>query len=205
MTTLAELEAKAAALNAEIAALKAGKAVPPPHQVRDDGARVIPLLSERTDGLPNLKEARLLFEAVRHLAPWPLNDKYDVERPFRGFCCCVRWLANKGRTEQPNPKFALSFWLDNARTWLRDRGSMVGDIDASTLILAVYASGDIAFCPANATLGTVWEIGISEHAGRPADATAWRRVLAGGAAAIRPPSAPARRMAPPSPVRIFGG
>src|SRR5271167_1389312 len=32
--------------------------------------------------------------------------------PFRAFCGAYRWLANQGRTERPNGKFALSYWLD---------------------------------------------------------------------------------------------
>jgi hypothetical protein len=200
---LQQLEQQAAAILSEIAVLKAGKAAPPPPP-RDE-VRIVPVLTE-TSALPNLKETRLLFEAVRHLAPWPLNDKYDADRPLRGFSCCVRWLANKGRTEQPNAKFALSFWLDQCRGWLRDRNSMTSDVDATTLVLAVYAAADVGYCPSNSMLGHSWELALSEHAaGRPADATAWRRILKEGAAAVRPPSAPARRMAAPSNVRITVG
>jgi hypothetical protein len=203
---LAELEAKAAALNAEIAALKAERPAPPPRPPRDEGVvRIVPVLDERSDGMPNLKELERLYAAVKHLAPWPLNDKYDDRKPFRGFSSCVRWLSNKGRTEQPNPKFALSFWLDNAKTWLRDRNVMTGDIDSSTLILAVYAAGDLKYVAANAQLGFTWEIALAEHGGRPASPDAWRRILREGASAILPPSSPARRMAPPSPARVIVG
>jgi hypothetical protein len=198
------LELQINALNAELQALKVGKPAPVP-AVRDEGARVVPLLTERTDGLPSLKEMTRLYEIVKHLAPWPLDVRYDADRPLRGFISCFRWLANKNRMPQPNPKFALSFWADDCKNWLRDRSSMVSDISTTTLVLAVYAAGDICYTPANSALGHTWEIGVSEHAGRPADPTAWRRVLTGGAAAIRPPSSPARRMAAPSPVRIYGG
>jgi hypothetical protein len=206
MTTLAELKAEAARLNARIAELEGStpNRVTPPPPVKDEGPRVVLLLDERSD-LPSLKETERLYSALKHLAPWPLNDKYDADRPFRGFSCCYRWISNKGRTEFPNPKFALGFWLEACKVWLKARGSMTGDVDASVLILAVYAAGDIAFCPANSQLGHVWEIGLAEHAGRPADVAGWRRVLAGGAAAVRPPSSPGRRRAPLSPVRIYGG
>jgi hypothetical protein len=202
---IAKLEATINAAQAELAEIKAGKAEQlPPRPPRDEGVRVVPLLDERVEGVPNLKELQRLFEIVRPLAPWPLADRYDERKPFRGFCSAFRWISNKGRTDFPNPKFALSFWLDNAKTWLRDRNAMGNDIDASTLILATYASGDVKFLPANAALGHTWEIGIAEYSGRPAT-DAWRPILAGGAAAILPPSAPARRMAPPSPVRVIVG
>jgi hypothetical protein len=203
---LAELEAQHLALGAEIAKLRAAQPAPAPRPPRDErSVSVVSIFDERTDGMPTLKELQRLFEIVRPRAPWPLNDKYDESKPFRGFCSSFRWLANKGRIEQPNPKFALSFWLDNCRTWLRDRNSMAGDVDANSLILATYASGDIKFLPANPVLGHLWEIGISEYSGRPASPDSWKRILREGASAILPPSAPARRMPPPSNVRIFGG
>jgi hypothetical protein len=207
MDRLAELEAQAATLNIEIAKLRAAKPTPPPRPPRrEEGVRVLLIDDEITAGMPSLKEMRRLFECVRPLAPHPLNNKYDEERPFRGFASAFRWVSNKGRTEQPNPRFASSFWLDQCRGWLKDRNSMTADLDGSSLVLAVYAAGDIVFCPANTQLGTVWELGLAEHVGRPADPAGWRRVLAGGAAAIRPPSAPARRPVElPSPVRIYGG
>jgi hypothetical protein len=160
------------------------------------------VLDERSDG-PTLKELERLYAAVKPLAPWPLNDKYDEHKPFRGFCSCVRWLSNKGRTEFPNPKFALGFWLDQCKSWLRERNSMTGDIGANELIMAVYAAGDVRFVPANAQLGTVWELGLVEYGSKPASADAWKRVLNTGN--VLPPSAPARRAPEPSNVRIYGG
>jgi hypothetical protein len=74
-----------------------------------------PMSTDVAAALGGAASRMILFEAVKHLAPWPLNDKYDADRPFRRFSCCVRWLANKGRTNQLNPRFALSFWLDQCR------------------------------------------------------------------------------------------
>lgn len=152
---LQQLEQQLAAVTAEIAVLKAGKSVPVPP--KDEGVRVLHVLDERTD-LPNLKEMERLYGAVKHLAPWQFDTRYDYDKPFRGFTASYRWLANKGRTKFSNPKFALSFWLDNCKTWLRARNSVASDVDASMLILATYASGDVVFCPANAHLGTTWEL-----------------------------------------------
>jgi hypothetical protein len=201
---LAELEAQAATLNIEIAKLRAERPAPPPPPPREE-VRVVALNTERSDGLPNLAELEKLYSAVKHLAPWPLNNKYDEDKPFRGFCSCVRWLSNKGRVEQPNPRFALSFWLDQCKNWLRDRNSMTGDISANELVMSVFAAGDVKYVAANAQLGFTWELALSEHSGRPASPDAWRRILREGASAVLPPSAPARRMAPPSPARVVVG
>jgi hypothetical protein len=201
---LAELERQAAAIQSEIAQLKAGRVSPQPQPPKDDGVRIIAVNDERVDGLPNLREMQKLFAAVKHLAPWPL-DAGDPDKPFRGFAASFRWLLNKGRSEQPNGKFALSFWIDNAKTWLRARNSVASDIDATTLVLAAYAQGDVRYVPANPALGYVWELGLAEHGGKPANADAWRRVLREGAASILPPSAPSRRDAPLSQVRVVSG
>jgi hypothetical protein len=205
--TLAELKAEAARLNARIAELEGinNRVMPPPP--RDEGVRILHVLNERTDGMPDLRQTEKLFSIVKPLSPWrqALHDKFDEHRPFRAFSSCFRWLANVPRTDRPNGRVALSYWNDTCRTWLRARNSVASDLDLNAMILAVFAAGDIAYCPANAQLGTVWELGIVEYGGRPADATAWRRVLAEGAAAILPPSSPARRMPPLSPVRIYGG
>jgi hypothetical protein len=205
-TTVAELKAEAARLNARIAELESGKSAPAP-EPRVEGSRVIPLLSERTDGMPNLREMERLFSTVKALSPWPsaLVDKYDDTRPLRGFSSCFRWLANMPRADRPNGKVALSYWLDVARGWLRARNAMASDLDVNALILAALACGDIPYCPGNPQLGVVWEIGILEFGGKAADVTAWRRILKEGAAAVLPPSAPARRTPALSPVRIFGG
>jgi hypothetical protein len=203
---LAELEAKAFALNAEIAALKAGRTAPPP-PVRDEGVvRVVPLLIERND-MPTLREMEKLYSAVKALSPWPqtLVDRFDDSRPFRGFASCFRWLANMPRADRPNGKVALSYWMDVCRGWLRARNSVASDLDANALVLAVLASGDVPYCPANAQLGVTWEIALLEYGGKPANADAWRRVLKEGASAVLPPSSPARRLPVATAVRIYGG
>jgi hypothetical protein len=203
---LAELEAKAATLNAEIAKLKAERPAAPRLPPKDEGLRIVPVLDERFD-LPNLKEMERLFAAVRNLSPWPqtLVDRFDDNRPFRGFSSAFRWLANVPRTDRPNGKVALSYWMDVCRGWLRARNSVASDLDANALILAVLASGDVAYCPANHQLGAVWELGLVEFGGKPASHDAWRRVMKEGAAAVLPPSSPARRLPAPSNVRVYGG
>jgi hypothetical protein len=199
---IAKLEATINAAQIELAEIKSGKAPPPPTPPKDE-VRILQLLDERVDGMPSLRELERLFGVVRPLAPWPLADRYDERKPFRGFCSCFRWLVNKGRVDHPNSKFALSFWLDNCKTWLRDRNAMVNDVDAVTLILAVFAQGDVKFVPANPALGTVWELGLAEHSGRAASPDGWRLVLRTGASAVLPPSSPARGFVEPSRARVY--
>ena len=102
MTTdrLAQLEAKAAALNAEIAKLRAERPAPPLPPVKDEGVRVVPILTEPSS-LPRLKEVERLYNAVRGLSPWPeaLVDRYDDARPFRGFSSALRWVQSMPRAE----------------------------------------------------------------------------------------------------------
>jgi hypothetical protein len=107
---LAQLEQQAAAITAEIAALKSGKAAPPPQPPKDEGVRILQVLDERSD-LPNLREMERLYAAVRNLSPWPqaLVDKFDENRPFRAFSSTFRWLLNKPRADQPNPKLRWVF------------------------------------------------------------------------------------------------
>ena len=112
---------------------------------------------------------------------------------------------NVPRADRPNGRVSLPFWLDVARGWLRLRGAMVSDLNANALILGTFAVGDIAYCPANSQLGVTWELGLLEFGGKPASPDSWRRVLTGGASAILPPSAPSRRDAPPSQVRVVVG
>lgn len=203
---IAALEQKIAEATAELQALKAGTPAPAPRVVEDEGVRITAVLEERGD-LPNLREMEKLFTSVKALSPWPsaLVDRFDEHRPFRAFSATFRWLANKGRTEFPNPKFALNYWLDDCRAWLRARNCVASDVDANALILATYAQGDVRYVPANGMLGNVWELALAEHVGRKASPDAWRVVMAGGASAILPPSSPARRMPEPSRVRIVGG
>jgi hypothetical protein len=174
--------------------------------VRDE-VRIVTVLDERSDGLPNLREMERLFSAVKALSPWPsaLVDRYDDARPFRAFSSTFRWLMNVPRSDRPNGRVALSYLLNTCRTWLRARGAMASDLDVNALILAALACGDICYCPGDPSLGVVWEIGILEFGGKPASPDAWRRILTQGAAAVLPPSAPARRTPPLSNVRVVVG
>lgn len=178
---IAMLEAQAAALAAEIAALKAGKAAKPaPQPIEEGGIRVVELLTE-TSALPTHAEMKKLFATVRNFSPGKLDDKYDPDKPFRGFCAAFRWLANQGRTELPNKKYAISYWLDCCHTWLRQRDVIANDVGGNELVLAVLAAGDVCYVRGDLSVGCVWELGLHEYykRGRPAS-DAWRNVMATG-------------------------
>jgi hypothetical protein len=197
---LAELEAKAFALNAEIAKLKAGRPAQPPPP-KDEGVRVLHLLDERTD-LPNLAELKKLHSAVRNLVPE--TKSHDPDAGFRGFCGAYRFVSNCGRIAVPNAKVSLTWWCDVMVDWLRQRSAMTLDITGASFIAAVLASGDILYVPHDSNLGHVWEFGIAPpgHGGGKPASDAWKRVLEGSVLA---PSRPSLRMAPPSPARVYGG
>jgi hypothetical protein len=87
---------------------------------------------------------------------------------------------------------------------MRERDAMTRDITGSSFIAAVLASGDILYVPHNSMIGHVWEFGLVPpgHGGGKPASDAWKRVLNGSVLA---PSLPARRMPPPSPVRVVAG
>jgi hypothetical protein len=196
---LAELEAQAAALNAEIAALKGG---PPTVQEPAPARREVTisqLLDEQdASDMPSLEELRKLFKIVRPRAPWKVHDE---DRLFAGFRGAFRWIMSQGRIDRPNPKCDLDFFVGGCRTWLRDRGSMIVDVDVNAVMLAAMAAGDILFVIPNAALGHVAELGLHDvlNAGRAADMSGWKRVLETGPAPTA--SHPARAAAASQPVR----
>lgn len=199
---IAELERQAAALADEIAALKGG---PPtlqePSPVRREVTISRLLDEQKVADMPTLEELRKLFKIVRPRAPWKIHDE---DRAFSGFRGAFRWIMAQGRINQPNPKCDLDFFVAGCRTWLRDRGAMVVDIDVNAVMLAAMAAGDIAFVVPNAALGNVAELALHDvlNAGRAADKTAWRRVLETGQ--LLAPSHPARSAPAAHPVRLYG-
>jgi hypothetical protein len=198
---LAALEAQAAALNSEIAKLRAERPAPPPPVKDVREVSVTAVLDERTD-LPDLKQLAKLFDVVRNLVPEVRS--YDPDAALRGFAGAFRYVSNCGRLAAPNAKLGLGYWCDDMKAWLRARNAMTIDVSGASFIAAVLASGDILYVPHNSDLGHVWEFGIVPpgHGGGKPTSDAWKRVLEGSVLA---PSTPARRMAPPSQVRVVVG
>ena len=192
------IDQRIAALEAELAALKAERPAPAPAAQKDEqGARVIQLNDEITSGLPSLDQLRKLFSIVRNKVPQVKS--HDDDAAFRGFTAAYRFVANCGRLTAPNPKVTIGWWCDEMKAWSRARNAMTIDLNGSSFIAAVLASGDVIYVPFNGDLGHAWEVGLlspSHNGGTPAT-DAWKTVLSTGN--VRAPSSPARQ------VRIVSG
>jgi hypothetical protein len=196
MDRLAQLEQQAAAITAEIAAIKASKTSPPQPPLDDRaGVRITELVEPSNFVRPTEKELRQLYEIV--LAKYPqlaphLSSRWadDEKREhFDGFVWSFERLGYIGRTAMPDQKHYVSFWSSECRDWLaRHRPAHRGNIGAGFLA-AVVASGDIPYVVGNPSQGFVWLIGVVAHGGAKAN-DKWRNVLRGE---LLPPTLPARR------------
>jgi hypothetical protein len=207
---IAEIEAKIASAQVELAALKAGGAAPLPQPVRgrDEGPRVV-LIEDRTTFVrPTLNELRKLYEIVcskyPQFRPAIVSGRFadqDAAECFAGFEWSFERLGHIGRLGAPDTRRYVDHWVEEARDWLRlHRPSHGGNIGAGFLAACV-AHGDIPYVVGDKNLGVVWVIGVAPFGGRPAS-DAWRAVLKGGN--VMAPSQPARRFEPPSPARVYG-
>jgi hypothetical protein len=206
---IAEIEAKIASAQAELQALKAGKAAPPPPPPRDEGVRIVQLVEPSNFVRPTSKELRELHAIVCGKYPQftsraPSTSRWAADEAreyFEGFTWAFERLGFIGRSIAPDHKHYVDFWSAECRDWLRlHRPAHVGNIGAGFLA-AVVAHGDIPFIVGNLAQGIVWSVGITTFGGTKAT-DALRRVLEGSVLA---PSRPALRMAPPSPARVYGG
>jgi hypothetical protein len=128
-------------------------------------------------------------------------DRDDPDRLLRGFAACFRRVHNLGRSPTPNPKYAVSWWVDEAKTWLRSRGAIAGDVSGVAYIAAVLAAGDIPWVEHDLYRGQLFEAGLLPYGGRPAS-DAWKNVLTTGA--VLSSTRPARPREAPSTVRLVG-
>lgn len=194
---IAVLEKQLAELKKQVGRPGRDDPLPSVKAFEEPGVRIVELISE-TAAMPNLGEMKRLFGVVRPLAPGKLDDKYDEDRPFRGFCAAFRWVQNQNRIETPNPRLALTYWLDDCRAWLRQRNCVANDVDGNAFVLAIYAAGDVCYVPHDLSRGQLWEFGLHEHYGRGPQS--FRRVAPGDgdrkySAAIAASAGRARRRA----------
>jgi hypothetical protein len=154
MTTLAELKAEAARLDARIAELEGNtpNRVPQPQPVKNEGTRVV-LLEERTNFVrPTLKELRKLHDIVCNkypqFRPRTIAARFadqDAEECFEGFEWSFERLANLGRLDAPDTRRYVDHWVEETKDWLRlHRPAHRGNIGAGFLA-ACIAHGDIPF------------------------------------------------------------
>ena len=156
------MEKRIAALEAELAALKAPTALPKPVE---EGARV--LMGPGALGLPNLtlptdEEHRKLREVVeRHypnLAFVARSQRFthmDEEEHVSGFRTAFAYLATLERLETlPRADRYATWWISSAEEWARSMGMRTG-IPLRSFTAAVAAHGDILFSGLdnNATFG----------------------------------------------------
>jgi hypothetical protein len=173
MDRVSQLEAQVAALNGEIAALKAPKAVrpaPPP----EEGVKittVLPVAHPRH--LPADGEFRALHRIV--VARYPaLKFRNNVDDEFGSFKASFQFVCSLTKTAQPVTKYAASWWLDYAQQWCRDAG-VQGLIRG--FLPAIIATGDVQYCLESNS--TYW-LDPYRSNGRLVDPSAWRQLLNGG-------------------------
>jgi hypothetical protein len=179
------MEQRIAALESELAALKAPKSLP--RKPIEEGARI--LMGPGVIGMPNgafptAEEYRELREVVErhypHLAFVARNQRYadeDMKEHVSGFRTAFAYLATLERLETlPRADRYATWWVSCAEDWARSMGMPTG-IPPRSFIAAVAAHGDILFSGLdnNATFGLRQGGG---HGRRYGDA--WRDVLRTG-------------------------
>lgn len=165
------------------------------------GVQVRELLVERPD-LPSLAELKKLLTIVRpHVPGADRIDRDDPDRLLRGFSTCFRRIANLGRSPTPNGKYALTWWVDECKTWLRARNAIGGDVTGAAYIAAVLAQGDVVWVEHDLYRGQLFEAGLLPYGGKPGG-DAWKRVLESGN--ILPALRPVRPGERSNSVRMLG-
>lgn len=202
-------KSRIAALEAELAALKAGqpaRVTPPPVMVKDEGPRIV-LIEERSSFVrPTLSELHKLYDVVCNKFPQfrPRSsgsrfEDQEEQEYFSGFEWSFERLGFIGRSAAPDTKRYVSYWVSECQDWLRQfRPSHRGNIGAGFLA-AVVAHGDVPYIVGNEREGTVWSVGLTTFGGRHAS-DAWRKVLGGQLLAPTPPQP---RFAAPSPAQVL--
>jgi hypothetical protein len=189
-------EQRIAALEAELAELKAPKQAAPSRPIDDRaGVRIVQLTEPSNFVRPTNKELRQLYDIVLgkypQLAPRLSARWADDERQehFDGFTWAFERLGFIGRAAAPDHKHYVNFWISEAQDWLRThRPAHRGNIGAGYLV-ATLAHGDICFTVGDKQRGIVWAIGLTAHGGAKAS-DAWRKVLNGE---LMPPVVSERR------------
>jgi hypothetical protein len=105
------------------------------------------------------------------------NEANEAEY-FKQFCASFRALGAMHRTERPDKKHYISFWMDLASDWLktvRDSTSISG----LPFIAAVLAHGDICYSGLFVD-GATFEVGLNAYRMGKPPGDAWKKVLATG-------------------------
>jgi hypothetical protein len=177
------MEQRIAALESELAALKAAKA-PPARPVEEEGVRI---LAGRAAGAPHLvlpsdKEFRALRDIVgKHYAFLnfvPRDQRYvdsDEAEDFAGFKVAFEYLAGLERTEKIAEQYGTNWWRDAAEGWARDMG-LPSSIPNPAFLAAVVAHNDIVFTD----LASYSSFGLGRTDSGKRYSQAWRQLLSSG-------------------------
>lgn len=151
--------------------------------------------------MPSMEELRKLFDIVisryPHLRPQPYRDRFRHDADpdgFLSFCAFFFRIGHLKRTEQPNTKRAIGWWINEAEQFLSTAAGQKPE-KGDAFVVAVIAHGDVGFIPYDGTVGQLWEFCLDPHSGRSAT-DEWRKVLAGEL-----PTPMRSRYGAPAPVR----
>jgi hypothetical protein len=206
LTRIAQLESDLAALKAQVAPpVKAAPAMPEP-----EGTTVSFPVARSAFVMPSQEEFRRLRDIV--FAKFPklnvtegLVFRGDAEQNeqeyFKQFCASFRALGALHRTEKPDRKRYVSYWIDACEDLLKAVGNSTS-ISGLPFIAAVLAHGDISYSGLF-TEGCVFEVGLNAYRMGRAPRDAWKQVLATGRILqmVLPPAS--RNYATP-PFRVVG-
>jgi hypothetical protein len=200
-----QLKAKVAALEA----LQGRKVLPPPRPI-EEGTKVSYPIAPSKCVVPTDEELSQLREIVCRkypefgdiTGPAFYGSKYERERDWqKQFERAFLALGAMKRLEAPDTKHYFSHHVDAAEAYLRSVGKSE-TLRFGPFMCALLAWGDVPYSGLGLQhTGAVVELGLSEHIGRQASDSSWKRVLETGA--ILRMSASARQPAPRSPSRVI--
>jgi hypothetical protein len=207
------------ALQAQITELKArfdAKDAPPApvkiavKPLEDEGTRVSYPTPRSAFIMPSGSELKQLCDVVFAKVP-KLNQadglvfrgttEENNAEYFRQFCASFRALGALHRSEKPDRKRYLSYWIDACEDLLKSMGNST-TLSGLPFLAAALSHGDIAYAGLF-TEGCVPELGLNAYRMGKPPGDAWKRVLSTGHVLpmILPPAS--RNYAPP-PFQIVG-
>jgi hypothetical protein len=210
---MTDVKNRFAALEAEIAALKASISPAPPaptkpKPIEEEGTTVTYPTAPSKFVMPTDVELRTLAAIVAAKYPKIANAeglifRGDAEQNeaeyFKQFKASFIALGALGRAEAPIWKRSVVVWMDSARDFLRNSG-VHAEISFNPFYAAAIAQGDLPHSD-TAEDGGCAALGLKEHGGRRAT-DAWRRVLSTGQLLAAVPFRPASRNYPAPPVQL---
>jgi hypothetical protein len=197
---IAVLQAQVAELKSRLDAKDAPPApvkIPPKPPVEAEGAQIFYPPQRSNFVMPSTNELRRLRDIVFMKFPrlnvtdgmvFRGDNEQNEAEYFRQFCASFRALGALHRTEKPDRKRYVSYWIDHCEAWLKTVGAPTS-ITGLPFLAAALSHGDVPFAGLFSD-GCVPELGLNAFGiGKP-PRDAWRQVLATGRILpmIAPPS-----------------